>query len=566
MILPYTAINYASSNLLDEDTKSSAKSLVNLLCRWTRAMCALKFLAECLKHRVIPRFIEDWFSAIPDTPKKSVVRKLRSLKRELIRNAMDTQRQRLKQLQMNIGFEYLHVTRRCSEEFVTHFLELLTKMVQTEADAIQQRHRKKWTALTNCHFPICAYHLDYAPRFPFSYVDRFWCVRSSNVGTHAPSVSDKFINETSIDLPKSVSQLMEKGPNFRVPHKFDSKFMDRIKLDLDILTYKLRWFTEVKKKVEPAQVKQLVPFHKNSVKLPPKMTEEKENELILLKEEIMREARKEILATAKSDKFRRINKQVALTQCFFKANNLVAVPSDKTQKLVIADTGHLIDRSNQILANPDTYKQISKSRQQGICNQANKIVKSLGKTLSKQDLMKLLATSGQPAKFQGLIKDHKVPEKDGYPLRPIAAVGGTATEKVDWLISQILGQLIEFVPAHLKNTEGIIDKFCSLERDDVFSDQVFISLDAVKLYPSIPIQFGIDAVIEFANQHWDQINNFGASTVELKNALHFISYNYKSNLMVAVFFKRKVFRWERILRLRSPLSLFTKLKLKRSRS
>jgi len=47
------------------------------------------------------------------------------------------------------------------------------------------------------------------------------------------------------------------------------------------------------------------------------------------------------------------------------------------------------------------------------------------------------------------------------------------------------------------------------------------------LYPSIPIDFGIKCNIDFAERHWDKIDNLGINIEQLKTALSFICYNYE---------------------------------------
>lgn len=155
------------------------------------------------------------------------------------------------------------------------------------------------------------------------------------------------------------------------------------------------------------------------------------------------------------------------------------------------------------------------------------------------DAQRLLTVGCRPARFQTFVKDHKDSEQDGYPLRPIAAVNNTATEKVDWLVSNILGQLVKFVPANLKNADDLLEKFKAVDFSQITDNHCFISLDVVKLYPSIPIDFGIGAVLELAEVHWNSIDNFGASVDDLKRALTFISYNYEIEFNGSVYLQKK---------------------------
>ena len=131
-------------------------------------------------------------------------------------------------------------------------------------------------------------------------------------------------------------------------------------------------------------------------------------------------------------------------------------------------------------------------------------------------MQKLLSAGSRPAKFQAFIKDHKNKTGVNFPLRPIASVNNTAVEKVDGIVSEILTQLVKFVPANVKNTHEVITKLKNLEKGDFTEEMTFVSLDVVNLYPSINIEFGIKAVLEFAEENWHIIDNWLLTLENLK--------------------------------------------------
>ena len=92
-----------------------------------------------------------------------------------------------------------------------------------------------------------------------------------------------------------------------------------------------------------------------------------------------------------------------------------------------------------------------KVRKKTLEKQANKlIVNTFTTLLSKANLHRLFSTGSQPANFYTLIKDHKNKDENGvFPLRPIASVHDTPTNKIDWICGRILNQLVQFVPSHL---------------------------------------------------------------------------------------------------------------------
>ena len=257
-----------------QDIRDSARQLTNQLLKLTRATCAIVFLRECLAKKVVPRFVNDWCKNIPAPviSTKATRRKLESLKKELIRNSIRVQEDKLKELKRNIGFNYLKITRRCKEVESDEILKLLTKMVQIEEVTIYKRHCKKrrdWTGSDLGLFSV-SYHVDYVPRFPFVHFDRFWLRRMDH--TNSVNNNNKFTIDADISVPKDVCDVLEKGPKFRVPHKLNNQTISTAKMDLEVLTYKVRW--QDKFKDDPSRQYFHIPFDKNTVKLPPKMTKD----------------------------------------------------------------------------------------------------------------------------------------------------------------------------------------------------------------------------------------------------------------------------------------------------
>ena len=148
--------------------------------------------------------------------------------------------------------------------------------------------------------------------------------------------------------------------------------------------------------------------------------------------------------------------------------------------------------------------------------------------LSKSTLQKLTSTGTQPANFYTLIKDHKnKDEKGAFPLRPIASVHNTPTNKIDWVCGRILNQLVQFVPAHLPSSLALKQCLNNLPEPLMIEDAVFISFDVEKLYPSVPIAAALKFISEFAASHWHQIDNLQVSVDNFVKMLTFVSYNYE---------------------------------------
>lgn len=94
------------------------------------------------------------------------------------------------------------------------------------------------------------------------------------------------------------------GPRFRVQPELDENFMTKLTSNLDMFTYRLRWShlsNLTKKDVH-------VPFARNTVTLPPKMSFEDESNLAAMKTEIIQVTEKEVLKTKKSDQYKNSKK------------------------------------------------------------------------------------------------------------------------------------------------------------------------------------------------------------------------------------------------------------------
>ena len=88
-----------------------------------------------------------------------------------------------------------------------------------------------------------------------------------------------------------------------------------------------------------------------------------------------------------------------------------------------------------------------------------------------------------------------------------------------------MNNLVKFVPGHLTSSEELISNLGTLnELDD---SHVFISLDVVSLYPSVPLELALQEVDKFACEHWQSKDNLGLSPEDFGKCLKFVTYNYE---------------------------------------
>ena len=120
------------------------------------------------------------------------------------------------------------------------------------------------------------------PSFPFDIADEFWLKREKR-SPNNDSTKDlgKFTNDSNLTLPNYVEKILKKGPKFRTPHVLNKKFNEMLNLQLETLTYKLRWNDKLK--TDPIDENHTIPFKRNIVSLPPNMKKDLEQQLTALK-------------------------------------------------------------------------------------------------------------------------------------------------------------------------------------------------------------------------------------------------------------------------------------------
>jgi uncharacterized protein YaaR (DUF327 family) len=373
--------------------------------------------------------------------------------------------------------------------------------------------------------------------FPFGHED-LYRYRSNDGGKKLSVDNHRLSNESSISIPSGVSELLSKGPNFRVQPALDNRFKDRLDHNLDNFSYRYRWSKKTKTSVDSIKI----PFGRNTVMLPHKMPFEEEIKLAAFTKEIEKATEEEIVKRKKNPVFRNNLTTIRRTKDFLSSNALTVVPSDKTNRLVVTKKENYHERVLSILEDEETYEPLTKSKSSLLEKQANALIRSVTKDnvlFNKNKVERLLSTGSQPASFSAFIKDHKTCTDNVFPLRPIASVINTAGEKVDWLVSSILTKLTNFVDSNLKNTKELIDILESLDNTLLNKNSTFISLDVVSLYPSIPLDYGIDSVVNFAEQHWYKIENMGLTISQFEKCLKFVCYNYEIRFSDRIFKQKK---------------------------
>ena len=350
-----------------------------------------------------------------------------------------------------------------------------------------------------------------------------------------PEMRDMF-NQKEIDL-------MSNRPRHVTPYIPNKDTPNMVSLSLHTLAVDLRWKFHIEEQSQQVTATTIsdnigiLPFQQTRFPMPPKLDEERE----LLIQKMCKEIKEVVDHDIQYKRIRDKQEAATLQSARNKLRNhgWVAVPSDKTGRLVICDKTAHNSEVTRIFTDHNTYTTLHKpSAATSIENKANDIVRNLSNIipLKTSEKNKLLSQGTQAANIAIAVKDHKQMDTIGnFPLRPIANVDNTPTQKIDWLLSQILVQLIPFVPAHIPNTADLTNKLRTLDTSNWNDNYQFLSLDVKALYPSIPLIEGIDWVIALLTDHTEDINMFNISVSYIKFCLHFICHNCIINFDGAVY-------------------------------
>ena len=221
--------------------------------------------------------------------------------------------------------------------------------------------------------------------------------------------------------------------------------------------------------------------------------------------------------------------------------NVIVKPSDKCKGLVILDKSSYVEKVKNILENETNYEKLPNNPTARIEAKTKQVFKHTCKDKLPESLMKeLTPTNSRTPVFYGLPKNHKA----GVPLRPIVSTCGGPTEKTSWLLERILNQLLDKIPAHLRNTEEYLKRLKDKYPDHQLPPNAIVfSIDVVNLYGSIPVTEGVSAVDEMLKEYKDEIDLCGLSTDDVtsllthcleNNTFRFDDDHYKQRVGIAM--------------------------------
>ena len=107
-------------------------------------------------------------------------------------------------------------------------------------------------------------------------------------------------------------------------------------------------------------------------------------------------------------------------------------------------------------------------------------------------------------------------DESKFSCRPIISGCDGPTDRVSWLLMYILTPLLEFIPAHLRNTKQVLDSLNSIDKD-LLNNACFESFDVTSLYINLDNQAAISCVMKLlkSNKRTVKLHGFKMNDIEM---------------------------------------------------
>ena len=331
-----------------------------------------------------------------------------------------------------------------------------------------------------------------------------------------------WINLTNVTVSETQSQLLDKGLNYVPYPDLSPKTTQQFELALDAWAYRVRW-TEWHKTFTSPHTPRFPPHPFDKPRNnPPPANAETENTIASLKMSVLHHVNQHI-AKYKS----RTSSDIATIRALKEHPHIDITTTDKTKKFALCNPGYIDTKREELVSDQSTYKHEPIDPTAKIEKDANALWSRIcnRRDFSKQDLTLFKSFWSRPSELKVSLKDHKstFPNCKGRPIQPVQ---GQATEKLDWIASLILQQLLNFVPTHISSSQVLRDRLRHLQ-PSLPVDTIHFSLDVESLYPSCPTSLdgGINHVINFIQLHMDNINMYGLQPMDIADLLNFTFKN-----------------------------------------
>jgi len=326
--------------------------------------------------------------------------------------------------------------------------------------------------------------------------------------------------DNNVPLKPEAVSLLSKGPKFNLSQKFDEKIEIEFLSSFADFCHQVRWrfHRQSSNSLHNTSNDKLeIPFEKRPY-VPPAVNDELNRKLAIVQNRFLKILKRE----KQNSSFNKLQLNYKEKKCLkeLKNDENMYIPSDKGGEFTVLSKSLYIKLGIEHLSDTNTYEKLKSDHTDKVTKQLRKIWSDvhIKQKLPSYVYQKLTPTQVKTQTFYHLIKTHK----NGNKIRPIISGVGGPFDKIGWLIQKILSPLLKKVPAHLENTEQLINSLLVTPKTEMLN-KIPISMDIVSMYTNIPIAEAIKISTQYLQRH--KPNLFGLSIDNIKSLLDFILNN-----------------------------------------
>ena len=357
------------------------------------------------------------------------------------------------------------------------------------------------------------------------------------------------------DLPNGTANLLDLGPQFVPSIKTINK---RTEFDVNVqlakLTYRLRW-KEIHLEHTTAENEQPTATQNSSThmytieqtiehspfdkycKAPDTKFQHLESSLQHLKHEVKKVINKHKSRSLPPNHTRNQRETLSELTTLKKAREVRILVSDKGGEFVVMNS-NLDNTMEKHLVNESLYRpchDLTKKAEEEINEAWEYIAKknrvnerSIGRLKSTHSVCPVIYLLTKTHKFQNNIPSSN---PDDIKVRPIISGCGGPADKASWLIQMICNPLLQFLKAHLRSTQHLLNNLRSIKNGEL-KNKLLFSLDVVSLYPSVDNDAAIDTLRLYLEKEKNNIQLYQFSVSDII-------------LLTKAIFEKNCFSWKR---------------------
>ena len=317
-------------------------------------------------------------------------------------------------------------------------------------------------------------------------------ILAKNLSSNDSSIKTEKVTDMTGSLTNDEITLLAKGPKFAIKTEANEQCKLNITTSFCRLAYQLRWMNKsIENEPDPGNQNTIPAIrHSSNINKPKIDNPELENKLKLAFNDIQKLLRSTEFSNCKSN----LSKDDLKALKRLKNRPYTYLPSDKGGEFCIIQTTEYDKAAHKHLEDSSIYQKVPRMKTNTIEKKVNSVWKKVHNeaNIPHKFLRLYTTTNSRMPVFYHLIKTHK--KSSEIKIRPIVSNSNGPTYKLSWLLNEVLKPLLKNVPAHLENSNELIEQIKNTPAEELKKHNFPFSLDVVALYTSIPTQDAIDDI------------------------------------------------------------------------